>query len=618
MTEKNQTQKQEENTYLSKKRKKENENQKKEISITLNDALNITEEEKLILLEEKEKENNYILNYLPMSHSYTKSYMHKDFIDHIISNPITDFIFTTSTDGILKFWKKKYIGIEYVKQFKSHPNKITGISISNDGLFLCTCSFKDEYLKIYDIINVDMINFIKLNFFPFLCEFISKSNLMNKICAVSEKEKGNIYIIDIKKNSIIKKLEMHHSQITNMKINWIYETIISTDNIGMIEYWSNKENYDLPDKYIKFSLKIETDLYNLSELKYPIISLTISPNGKLFSLFSNDKFYIFDFLTGKIKYEINENPKQYFQEKEIPEIEKEIRKYIENLPSPNIQFDESNNYIYYPTPIGIKLIELKSNKLITILGKKENERFININLFQGKSLKNNSGIIGQGGKSSQGEKVIDPILFAISYKKIRFFLFSKNDIKEDEKLKRDIINEKIIEKPNKNIINQNIKNPNIKLPKQAILETSFGEIHIKLYSDLCPKTVENFIKLSKKGYYDNLIFHRVIKNFMIQTGDPKGNGTGGESIWGGTFEDEFNDLLTHDSFTVSMANFGPNTNGSQFFITTVPCKWLDGKHTVFGKVFRGMENVQSIENVKCDKNDKPYNDVKLYKVRIVN
>ena len=553
-----------------------------------------------------------------MSHSYTKSYMHKDFIDHIISSPITDFIFTTSTDGILKFWKKKYIGIEFVKQFKSHPNKITGISINNDGLFLCTCSVKDEYLKIYDIINVDMINFIKLNIFPFLCEFISKSNLMNKICAVSEKEKGNIYIIDIKKNSIIKKLEMHHSQITNMKINWIYETIISTDNIGMIEYWSNKDNYDLPDKYIKFSLKVETDLYNLSELKKPIISLTISPNGKLFSLYSNDKFYIFDFLTGKIKYEINENPKQYFQEKEIPEIEKEIRKYIENLPSPNIQFDESNNYIYYPTPIGIKLIELKSNKLITILGKKENERFININLFQGKSLKNNSGIIGQGGKSSQGEKVIDPILFAISYKKIRFFFFSKNDIKEDEKLKRDIINEKIIEKPNKNKINQNIKNPNIKLPKQAILETSFGEIHIKLYSDLCPKTVENFIKLSKKGYYDNLIFHRVIKNFMIQTGDPKGNGTGGESIWGGTFEDEFNDLLTHDSFTVSMANFGPNTNGSQFFITTVPCKWLDGKHTVFGKVFRGMENVQSIENVKCDKNDKPYNDVKLYKVRIVN
>ena len=109
MTEKNQTQKQEENTYLSKKRKKENENQKKEISITLNDALNITEEEKYQLIEEKEKEKNYILNNLPMSHFYTKSYMHKDFIDHIISSPKTDFIFTSSTDGIIKFWKKNIL-----------------------------------------------------------------------------------------------------------------------------------------------------------------------------------------------------------------------------------------------------------------------------------------------------------------------------------------------------------------------------------------------------------------------------------------------------------------------------------------------------------------------------
>ena len=157
-----------------------------------------------------------------------------------------------------------------------------------------------------------------------------------------------------------------------------------------------------------------------------------------------------------------------------------------------------------------------------------------------------------------------------------------------------------------------------KLANQAILETSLGDIHIKLYNEECPKTVENFIGLAKKGYYDNIIFHRVIKDFMIQTGDPKGNGTGGESLWGGTFEDEFNEKLSHDSFSVSMANCGPNTNGSQFFITTVPCKWLDGKHTVFGKVFRGMETVQCIENMKCDKNDKPYNDVKLYKVKIVS
>merc|ERR1711981_1051283 len=120
----------------------------------------------------------------------------------------------------------------------------------------------------------------------------------------------------------------------------------------------------------------------------------------------------------------------------------------------------------------------------------------------------------------------------------------------------------------------------------------------KLFFQECPKTIENFTVLSKKGYYDNTIFHRVIQGFMIQCGDPQGDGTGGESIWGGEFEDEFHRSLKHDRpFTLSMANAGPNTNGSQFFVTTVPCPWLDGKHTVFGRVVEGMDVVKKIEAV---------------------
>merc|ERR1712151_51649 len=125
----------------------------------------------------------------------------------------------------------------------------------------------------------------------------------------------------------------------------------------------------------------------------------------------------------------------------------------------------------------------------------------------------------------------------------------------------------------------------------------------------------NFTTHASNGYYDGLIFHRVIKGFIIQSGDPIGDGTGGQSIWGNNFKDEIVETLRHDTAgTLSMANAGPNTNGSQFFITSVPCPWLDGKHTVFGRVVRGMDVVRKIESVKVDLNDKPNNEIKIYNI----
>jgi peptidylprolyl isomerase domain and WD repeat-containing protein 1 len=213
---------------------------------------------------------------------------------------------------------------------------------------------------------------------------------------------------------------------------------------------------------------------------------------------------------------------------------------------------------------------------------------------------------------------MDPTVFAISYKRNRFYLFTKREPAELETekklLKRDVQNEKTA----KDEVQMYTQPTSVNLAKQAIIETSMGEIHIKLFAKDCPKTVENFVTHARNGYYNNVLFHRVIKSFMIQTGDPDGNGTGGESIWGGEFEDEFSALLRHDlPFTVSMANHGPNTNGSQFFITTVPCPWLDNKHTVFGRVFRGMDTVQSIENVKVDFDDKPLMDIRVLTIKII-
>ena len=149
----------------------------------------------------------------------------------------------------------------------------------------------------------------------------------------------------------------------------------------------------------------------------------------------------------------------------------------------------------------------------------------------------------------------------------------------------------------------------------AIFATSMGTFEIELFEDKAPKTTENFISLAEKGFYDGLIFHRVIDGFMIQGGDPKGNGTGGP---GYTIPDEFHPDLRHDSEGIlSMANAGPNTGGSQFFITLAKTPWLDGHHAVFGKVVRGMDVVKQIGHVETF-NDRPFVDVVIKKITIID
>jgi peptidyl-prolyl cis-trans isomerase B (cyclophilin B) len=143
------------------------------------------------------------------------------------------------------------------------------------------------------------------------------------------------------------------------------------------------------------------------------------------------------------------------------------------------------------------------------------------------------------------------------------------------------------------------------------LKTSKGDITLELDADKAPKTVTNFVWLAKSGYYDGLIFHRVIPDFMVQGGDPNGNGTGGESIFGETFEDEDNDLQMVRG-AIAMANRGPDTNGSQFFIVHAEeTPWLQGRHTVFGHVTEGMDVVDDIVNVPRDGKDKPVTPVTM-------
>ncbi|EFA84395.1 cyclophilin-type peptidylprolyl cis-trans isomerase [Heterostelium album PN500] len=149
------------------------------------------------------------------------------------------------------------------------------------------------------------------------------------------------------------------------------------------------------------------------------------------------------------------------------------------------------------------------------------------------------------------------------------------------------------------------------------IQTNIGDINIQLHCDFVPKTCENFLALCATGYYNNVIFHRSIKNFMIQGGDPTGTGTGGQSIWKRAFADEFKPYLSHhERGILSMANSGPNTNGSQFFILFRPAPHLDRKHTVFGKVVGGLDVLKTMEMIKTNQNDVPLIPIKILGVKI--
>ncbi|XP_072379062.1 peptidylprolyl isomerase domain and WD repeat-containing protein 1 [Diabrotica undecimpunctata] len=570
------------------------------------------------------------LDSLPSAESYERSYMHRDVITHIVVT-CTDFIITASCDGHIKFWKKMENGIEFVKHFRSHLGPIVKIACNCEGTLLCSASV-DRSLKIFDVVNFDMINMIRLEFVPGTIEWIHGSGEPIHTLAVADKATARIHIYDGKDGKALTVFEkIHTSPVTLIKYNPKYDVVISADKKGMIEYWhGSKHDYDFP-KNIGFDSKLDTDLFEFAKNKTVPTGLAFSNDGKKFATISTDrKIRVFNFLKGKLILVLDESLPRFsdhqHKTQQLPNMEFGRRMAVErdleksdSFELANIIFDESGYFIMYATLLGIKLVNIHTNRCVKIIGKNENLRMLNIALYQGSAKKSKAAVtleIEASNNPTLDAILPDPTLICTAYKKSRFYLFSRrepDDLQSDQD--RDVFNEK----PSKEDSLATAENPAVqRLYENAILHTVFGDIHIKLFIKDTPKTVENFCVHSKNGYFNGHIFHRVIKGFMIQTGDPTGNGTGGESIWGGEFEDELRPHLKHDRpYTVSMANAGANTNGSQFFITLTPTPWLDNKHTVFGRVVKGMEVVQNISNVKTNvKTDKPYDDIRIVSVTV--
>ncbi|XP_017147526.1 peptidylprolyl isomerase domain and WD repeat-containing protein 1 isoform X2 [Drosophila miranda] len=573
------------------------------------------------------------LENLPNAESYERSYMHRDVISHLVCTK-TDFVVTASLDGHIKFWKKGELGIEFVKHFRSHLVPIKSLSANASGTLLCSAA-TDQTAKVFDVVNFDMINIIRLGYTPQCTEWISAPGDAVQGLAITDAESNFIHIYDGQSGGqVLHTLEkMHAAPVVAMCFNVAMETVISVDRKGILEYWQTpKYDYRFPQRLVNFDSKLDTSLFEFAKQKTQVTGIAASPDGKRFAAISTDrKVRVFQFNTGKMIRVFDEALSTYTQLQQTPHAlpnmefgrrmaaERDLEKTAQNT-TLNILFDSTGNFLLYPTMLGIKVINVVTNRCVTILGKTDNIRPLQVALFQGR-VKRQKAAITLEQEASENPALHnyfnDPTAFCTGYKKNRFYLYSRRLPSDLQDVDRDIFNEKpskedIIAMPEATVVQRIYEN--------VVLHTTKGDVHIKLFFKEVPKTIENFCVHAKNGYYNGHIFHRVIKGFMVQTGDPTGTGTGGKSIWGHDFKDEFVPSLKHDRpYTVSMANAGPNTNGSQFFITVLPTPWLDNKHTVFGRVYRGMEVVLNICNTKANpKTDKPYDDIKIISIHLSN
>lgn len=520
---------------------------------------------------------------LPKSARYSRSLMHKEQLSFVTMTPGTDFLITTSADGVAKFWKKVAEGIEFVKEFRAHQGEIRGVSVSADGRSFATAG-ADKTVKIFDVITFDLLAMLPLDYTPRCLCWVHRKGASLPLLAVADEGKPVVHIYDGRgeKQEPVHTLKgLHRSPVNLMAFNDAYDCVVSTDEGGMVEYWSpSGNNYEKPDTV--FQYKSSTNLFEFKKAKSVPTSLSISPTGHQFVTLSlpDRKIRVFEFATGKLHRTYDESM-QVIEEiqqagtalQKLDQVEFGRRLALErevespgNRTRANVIFDESGHFIIYGSIAGIKVLNTYTNQVVKVFGKDEPFRALNLAIYQGAPQKKGVTTVAMAASSNpllEEAEARDPVLFATGVGKVRFYMFTNDE--EVSKSSRDVQNERPTQDGKKSKAAQEKK---VETGTAAVIHTTYGDIHIRLFPDAAPKAVENFVTHSKRGYYNNTIFHRVIRKFMIQCGDPLGDGTGGESIWGKEFEDEFSTLKHDKPYTVSMANAGPNTNGSQFFITT--------------------------------------------------
>uniref|UniRef100_A0A1I7WZ24 peptidylprolyl isomerase n=1 Tax=Heterorhabditis bacteriophora TaxID=37862 RepID=A0A1I7WZ24_HETBA len=430
----------------------------------------------------------------------------------------TDFIITASVDGHLKFWKKKYAeGVEFVKHFRCHLNSFSHLCVNFNGTLLATVCQQDKSVKIFDVENFDMINMLKFDFASRTACWIHQGSDVVHYLAVCDADSGKIVIVDGKGNSQILHTidKLHYKSVCQIEYSHVLDVVVSIDDSGMIEYWSGaKKDYGFPDN-IHWKYKTETDLYEFMRVRL---------------LFNICKNFL---LSLQLNLICNNHPSNFgLQNMEWNRrvaIEKDIDKDHANaFRYLKLCWDYSGYFLMYPTPIGIKVYNVVTDKVVREIGKDETARFIAASLcravpdirarLQGAAVTIETEAADNPNLNKTTDP--DPIMVCCAHKKNRFYLFTNAEPFSTEEgedggtSSRDVFNERPKKEDQLTAVEQERETG--RSTDRAILHTSLGDIHMKLFAEECPRTVENFCTHARRGYFNGLTFHRVIKSFMIQ------------------------------------------------------------------------------------------------------
>jgi peptidylprolyl isomerase domain and WD repeat-containing protein 1 len=535
-------------------------------------------------------------------------------------------------------------------------------------------------LRFWEVSSFDLTDFCKTSFAPGALTWVYPRGGARQALAVAERTTGLVHLLDPAgeaPGTPFATMRMHGAPVATMAYCPALNVVVSGDGRGVLELWSPTPDsgFAAPPGTLDFLLKSDTDLYAVARAKALPTAACFNPQGSLFAVQSTDgRTHVFTTRTGKLAREFDDSPDALtalaaqgrlplpLKAEELAArlvIEEELRDSVLTAwrtitspaapapdaaaaqgaalptvrgaspflpPAGGIAWDETGSWLLYTCVLGIKVVDVDSGALAGRLGGVEDtERFTSIALYSGTAkvssqtlLAGNaaalSAPVGAAG-SAPIVRTSDPTLLATAFRRSRFYMFSRRE--PEESAPRDVQNEPPSASELSALQLSSAAARKGKTCEEAVLHTTQGDVFLKLFPADAPKAVENFVTLARGDYYTGTSFHRVIKGFMLQGGDPRGDGTGGESCWGKPFADEIVPRLRFDRPGVlAMANSGPATNGSQFFITCGAATWLDGKHSIFGIVTRGMDVVRRIEGVKVGKDDKPFDDVRVLGVTV--